>query len=270
MCYHRFAVAPLGNFGSPYSFFGPSFSQIGLYGFQLQHSFAPPNFGAPQFFGNMQQPHFANGTTPTPWMPYLPGPHFQNPAPPFGYQPTIPPNNGTTLQQQQIPPTANISQAWFPDSGASHHATNDPHNLLQSSTAAGNEHILMANGTGTRISSIGSNLFRSPYFPNTTLSLKNLLLVPSLTKNLLSVSKFTRDNNCFFEFHPSYCCVKSQDSHKVLLQGALGEDGLYKLYPSLARTTSHNNSTHSSASVHNSLLSPKEIHNTVVSSSFKL
>ena len=100
--------------------------------------------------------------------------------------------------------------AWFPDSGASHHATNDPHNLLQSSTAAGNEHILMANGIGTRISYIGSNLFRSPYFPNTTLSLKNLLLVPSLTKNLLSVSKFTRDNNCFFEFHPSYCCVKSE------------------------------------------------------------
>ncbi|KAH1143787.1 hypothetical protein GYH30_034144 [Glycine max] len=55
---------------------------------QLQHNFAPPNFGALQFFGTMQQPHFANGTTPTPWMPYLPGPHFQNPAPPFGYQPT--------------------------------------------------------------------------------------------------------------------------------------------------------------------------------------
>ncbi|KAG5039816.1 hypothetical protein JHK85_012292 [Glycine max] len=113
-CYHRSAVAPFGNFGSPYSFFGPSFSgpsfsQIGSYGFQLQHSFAPPNFGALQVFGNMQQPHFANGTTPTPWMPYLPGPHFQNPAPPFGYQPPIPPNNGTTLQQQQIPPTANIS-----------------------------------------------------------------------------------------------------------------------------------------------------------------
>ncbi|KAG5068722.1 hypothetical protein JHK85_001099 [Glycine max] len=31
-----------------------------------RESFAPPNFGAPQFFGNMQQPHFANGTTPTP------------------------------------------------------------------------------------------------------------------------------------------------------------------------------------------------------------
>ncbi|KAG5153998.1 hypothetical protein JHK82_011967 [Glycine max] len=76
-CYHRSAVAPFGNFGSPYSFFGPSFSgpsfsQIGSYGFQLQHSFAPPNFGALQVFGNMQQPHFANGTTPTPWMPYLP------------------------------------------------------------------------------------------------------------------------------------------------------------------------------------------------------
>ncbi|KHM99146.1 hypothetical protein glysoja_032037 [Glycine soja] len=88
-CYHRSVVAPFGNFESPYSFFGPSFSrpsssQIGPYSFQLQHSFAPPNFGASQFFDTMQQPHFANGTTPTPWMPYLPGPHFQNPAPPFG------------------------------------------------------------------------------------------------------------------------------------------------------------------------------------------
>ncbi|RZB76459.1 Retrovirus-related Pol polyprotein from transposon RE1 [Glycine soja] len=110
---------------------------------QLQHNFAPPNFGALQFFGTMQQPHFANGTTPTPWMPYLPGPHFQNPAPPF-------------------------------DSGASHHATNDPHNLLQSSTAAGNEHILMANGTV-----IPPNIH-----PMTTRS-KNGILKPRLQPTLL-------------------------------------------------------------------------------------
>ena len=36
----------------------------------------------------------------------------------------------------------------------------------------------------------------------------------------------------FFEFHPSYCVVKSQASKEVLLKGKVGQDGLYH-FPNL-------------------------------------
>lgn len=53
------------------------------------------------------------------------------------------------------------------------------------------------------------------------------MLVPNITKNLVSVSKFSRDNGVFFEFHPYHCTVKSQDNSRTLLRGSLGQDGLY-------------------------------------------
>jgi hypothetical protein len=56
-------------------------------------------------------------------------------------------------------PTANFAQAWYPDSGASHHATSNPENLLQSAQVNGNEHVLMENGQGMKITRVGSNMF---------------------------------------------------------------------------------------------------------------
>jgi transposase InsO family protein len=49
-------------------------------------------------------------------------------------------------------------------------------------------------------------------------------------KNLLSISKFTSDNNVYFEFHPSYFCVKDPTMGTILLQGK-HRNGLYSLPP---------------------------------------
>nr|KYP52909.1 Retrovirus-related Pol polyprotein from transposon TNT 1-94 [Cajanus cajan] len=97
----------------------------------------------------------------------------------------------------------------------------------------------MANGQGTSITSIGSNVFRSPFHPSTVLCLKDLLLVPTLTKNLISVSKFAKDNNVYFVFYPHSCFVKSQDLNETLLEGKLGEDGLYHFHPILAKSNTN-------------------------------
>jgi len=43
------------------------------------------------------------------------------------------------------------------------------------------------------------------------------------------VSQFARDNCVYFEFHPGFCFVKSQESHQILLQETL-KDGLYVFY----------------------------------------
>ena len=63
-----------------------------------------------------------------------------------------------------------------------------------------------------------------------TYKLNKLLHVPSISKNLLSVSQFARDNFVFFEFHPHLCLVKSQVINKVLLQGVVGVNGLYSFH----------------------------------------
>ena len=73
--------------------------------------------------------------------------------------------------------------------------------------------------------------------PNFPLALDKLLLVPFVTKNLISVSKFFKDNHVFFEFHHNRCVVKSQATNEILLHGSLGLDGLY-VFPQLQTSQS--------------------------------
>jgi histone deacetylase 1/2 len=95
----------------------------------------------------------------------------------------------------------------------------------------GNERVMMGNGQGLLISSLGQSNFYSHNSPNVKLTLKDLLHVPTISKNLLSVSKFAQDNNVIFEFHPYKCFVKSQASRQILLEGQVGVDGLYIFQP---------------------------------------
>lgn len=133
--------------------------------------------------------------------------------------------------------SATPSQFWYADSGASHHVTADSHNLLDATNLGGQNHLFVGNGQGLHISSIGTNSFTSPLNSNVQLSLNHLLHVPSITKNLLSVSKFCHDNNVYFQFHSTKCFVKSQVNHQVLLEGELSPDGLY-VFPGLLQSAS--------------------------------
>jgi len=99
---------------------------------------------------------------------------------------------------------------------------------MDSTSLSGSDQVHIGNGQDLAITSVGSLQFTSPLHPQTTLKLNNLLLVPSITKNLVGVSQFAKDNNVYFEFHPNHCFVKSQDSSKMLLRGILGHDGLYQ------------------------------------------
>lgn len=51
------------------------------------------------------------------------------------------------------------------------------------------------------------------------LHIRSLLIVLGITKNLLSVSKFTKDNQVSFEFLPTHCRVHNLRSRDVLLHG---------------------------------------------------
>jgi histone deacetylase 1/2 len=88
----------------------------------------------------------------------------------------------------------------------------------------------MGNGVGLQINAIGQAYFPTTLIPSHTLHLNEFIHVPSITKNLLFVSKFAADTNVFFEFHAVNCFVKSQVNKQVLLKGSLGADGLYSFH----------------------------------------
>ena len=112
------------------------------------------------------------------------------------------------------------------------------------------------------ISHIGqSNLYSHHH--SHTFSLNNLFLVPGLTKNLMSVSQFAKENRVFFEFHSDVCFVRSQDSKEILLRG-INKDGLYAFPDLHARHSSPQKSqcisspSHSTAFYSNKLGTAKD------------
>jgi len=88
--------------------------------------------------------------------------------------------------------------------------------------------VFLGNGQGLLVQLSGSASFQSNTNPSVTLCLTNLLHMPPLNKNLVSVSRFARDNCVYFEFHPFVCFVKSQVDDSILLKGSLSSDGLYQ------------------------------------------
>nr|KYP52268.1 Retrovirus-related Pol polyprotein from transposon TNT 1-94 [Cajanus cajan] len=133
------------------------------------------------------------------------------------------------LAMSSSSPDANI---WYPDFGASNHVTNVSHNIQQFTPFEGSDQIVIGNGQGLPINSSSVTHFPSPLKPHISLTLHNLLYVPTITKNLISVSQFCKDNFVFFEFHSTFCLVKSQDTNETLLFEVVGPDGLYQ-FPSL-------------------------------------
>ncbi|GMI69275.1 hypothetical protein HRI_000596800 [Hibiscus trionum] len=115
--------------------------------------------------------------------------------------------------------------AWYPDSGATSHLTPDAGNIYFPLSYAGSGKVSVADGSTVAISSIGNSSINSSVRP---LVLTNLLHVPSIKKNLLSVSKFTRDNSVSIEFFPDSCVVKDLTTRQQMLRGFQSE-GLYKL-----------------------------------------
>jgi hypothetical protein len=91
-----------------------------------------------------------------------------------------------------------IHTNWYFDTGATDHITRALNQLTVHDKYQGRDHVHTANGNSMHISHIGHSILLTPSSP---LHLKNVLHVPSASKNLLSVHKVTLDNDVFFEFH---------------------------------------------------------------------
>jgi hypothetical protein len=114
---------------------------------------------------------------------------------------------------------------WYPDSGATSHMTNDLEGVDIPAVYSGNERVMVVNGQSLFISHTGSV---STLVPNNPLLLSNVLVVPGITKKLISISQLTKDNNCWVIIFYSGFIIQDWVTRVVLGVGRC-ENGLYVL-----------------------------------------
>ncbi|GJY11713.1 retrovirus-related pol polyprotein from transposon TNT 1-94, partial [Tanacetum coccineum] len=121
--------------------------------------------------------------------------------------------------------SSNASTNWHSDTGAKSHMTFDLEAMDNSEAYYGDDALHVGNGKDLPILHIGSS---KVYSPQKMFSFKNILHLPEISHNLLSVQNFCHDNDVFFEFHTSYFFVKDESTHTTLLTGP-SKHGLYTI-----------------------------------------
>ncbi|KAL4588192.1 hypothetical protein LXL04_001074 [Taraxacum kok-saghyz] len=145
--------------------------------------------------------------------------------------PRDPPARQAHLSQYQNP-SAMVDPSWYVDSGATDHIAPYLQRMNLAEEYQGTDKLQVGNGTNLHISHIASTSLHN-------LKLPYVLIVPHITKRLVSASKLSRDNNVYLELWPNRCVVKSLQG-RILLSGDV-HDGLYRL-PSSSNTP-HNSSS---------------------------
>jgi histone deacetylase 1/2 len=142
-------------------------------------------------------------------------------------------NDGRYMERQVAAATTpgqtssySVDSGWYMDTGATDHLTNHLDKLTVKENYTGNDQVHAANGHGMHIHHIGQTTI--PTSSSHSLRLKGILHVPSVTRSLLSVRRFTLDNKVYIEFHPHFFLVKDRDTKKILLSGWC-HGGLYRL-----------------------------------------
>lgn len=121
------------------------------------------------------------------------------------------------------------------------HITSDVNNLTLLSDYRGPDQVSVSNGASLRISHVGSSFVSTP---SGQFRLSNMLHVPNIAVNLLSVHRFATNNNCVFYFDASVFCVKDKAARRMFFQGQSEND----LYPfPLSLQSSQSNKTRPSA-----------------------
>ena len=97
------------------------------------------------------------------------------------------------------------SLPWLLDSGASHHVTADPNNLILHAPYGGPNDIIIGDGNGLHITYSGTTSLSTS---SNSFTLHNVLCVPLMKRNLISISQFFKTNKTLIKFLPFSFRVK--------------------------------------------------------------
>lgn len=102
--------------------------------------------------------------------------------------------------------------AWHLDTGAMDHITNNSGNLYSLVPYQGTNSVMVGNGETLPITHIGIATIGSSPSP---IQLYNILLVPSIKKDVLLVSKLTYDYPLTFEFMAPSFVIKDRVTDRI-------------------------------------------------------
>ena len=106
--------------------------------------------------------------------------------------------------------------AWHPDTGATDHMTGNAGNLHSLTPYTGNDGVMVGNGNILPITHIGKATVGSG---DSSIPLNDVLLVPDIKKDLLSISKLTFDYPLKFEFDGPGFVIKDKITQGIVVRG---------------------------------------------------
>lgn len=132
---------------------------------------------------------------------------------------------------------------WYFDTGATNHIASDQGTLRSSVNISNLPSVMVGNGSFAPVTKLGQGVIPSFSRP---FHLRNVLVCPSIIKNLISVRKFVTDNFCSLEFDPFGFSIKDLRNRTTMLR-CNSQGPLYPIKPSsqspLALLSSHHNSS---------------------------
>lgn len=146
-------------------------------------------------------------------------------------------NHNFEPQTHVMTATNNTSNnpTWLFDSGASHHVTNDLNALSLHTPYDGTDELVIGDGSCLPITHVGTLII---YFENIPFKLTNVLCVPSLSRNIISISRLCLDNQILIQFFSYHFVIKDFHSHHPLLHGTSNR-GLYQLRSTASPSVFH-------------------------------
>jgi hypothetical protein len=128
------------------------------------------------------------------------------------------------------------AESWLTDSGASDHITANANNLNPQVPYQGPEQVSVGNGQNLPIQNIGNSQLHTL---SHKFQLKNVLHVPRIASNLLSVHKLCLHNNCSCHFDANKLLIQDIPTGRLLYKG-LSKNGVYPIHSQLFSSAFNN------------------------------
>ena len=144
----------------------------------------------------------------------------------FAYQSKNPPTKLVAMASASNVAITNNQDPRLSDSGTSDNLTANLNNLSIQSQYKGPEQVIVGNGQSLPINYIGNATLHTKY---QNFIPKDVLHVPRIALNLLSIRKFCLHNNCSSHFDVNELKIQDIPTGRLLYKG-LSENGIYPIY----------------------------------------